>query len=212
MKIKWLGHACFLITTADGVRILTDPFEESVGYKAIDVEADIVSTSHDHFDHNHVKAVRGSFSHYSKPGAYSERGVDIKGTASFHDGQKGAKRGTNVIFTFRADGLSVSHLGDLGHVLTDEQVKDVGNVDILLLPVGGNYTIDSRQALEVANLLKPKVIIPMHFKTPVLDFPIDGVDKFLELAGGGEKAGAQEVEITADNIDKMPKVLVLEYE
>lgn len=211
VKIKWLGHSCFLVTSSEGVKILTDPFDEQVGYEVPSEEADIVTTSHDHYDHNYIKAVKGNFVHIKEPGTYSEHGIDIKGVATFHDEAGGKKRGKNVVYKFNVDGIEVCHCGDLGHIPAPGQVEEIGRVDVLLLPVGGNYTVDAKEAFEVAKLLKPAVIIPMHFKTDDNDFPIDGVDKFVAVAGGGERAGKQEVEFTRENIGSMPPVLILEY-
>jgi L-ascorbate metabolism protein UlaG (beta-lactamase superfamily) len=212
MKIKWLGHSCFLLTSSGGVRVVVDPFNEQVGYKVPAVEADIVTTSHDHFDHNYVQAVKGSFKHINKPGRYSQQGIEITGIPAFHDEAKGAKRGQNVIFRFTVDGLSVCHCGDLGHLLTAEQAKELSPVDVLLVPVGGFYTIDADEAAAVVKALQPTVTIPMHFKTPPVDFPIAGVDKFLARMGGGKELGGQELELTRDNIAAFAGVIVLSYE
>lgn len=211
MKIKWLGHSCFLITSSEGVKIITDPFDDQVGYEVPSEEADIVTTSHDHFDHNNIKAVKGNFVHIKEPGTYSEKGINIRGVATYHDEVGGRKRGRNVIFKFNVDGIEVCHCGDLGHVLTPEQVQEIGKVDVLLIPVGGTYTVDASKASEVVKLIKPAVTIPMHFKTDDIDFPIDGVDKFTAAMGYGERAGKQEIEITKENIGSMPHVLILEY-
>jgi len=211
VKIKWLGHSCFLITSSEGVKILTDPFDDQVGYEVPSEEADIVTTSHNHFDHNNIDAVRGEFIHIKEPGFYSEHGIDIKGVATFHDEVSGKKRGNNVIFKFNVDGIEVCHCGDLGHIPTSAQAEEIGRVDVLLLPVGGTFTVDAKGAFEVAKLLKPAVIIPMHFKTADTDFTIDGVDKFVAVAGSGERAGRQEIEINKENIKSMPPVLILEY-
>ncbi len=211
MKIKWLGHSCFLVTSSGGVKIITDPFDDQVGYEVPSEEADIVTTSHDHFDHNNTRAVKGKFVHIKEPGTYSEKGINIKGVATFHDEVGGRKRGRNVIFKFNVDGIEVCHCGDLGHVPTPGQVEEIGKVDVLLIPVGGTYTVDAQKAFETAKLIKPAVIIPMHFKTDDTDFPIDGVDKFTAVAGSGERAGKQEAEITKENIGNMPHVLILEY-
>jgi L-ascorbate metabolism protein UlaG (beta-lactamase superfamily) len=212
MKIKWLGHSCFLLTSSDGVRLVTDPFNEQVGYKVPAVEADIVTTSHDHYDHNYVQALKGNFKHINKPGRYSERGVGIVGIPTFHDEAKGSKRGQNIIFKFSIDGINVCHCGDLGHVLTAEQAKELGPVDVLLVPVGGFYTIDHNEAAAVIKTLQPAVIIPMHFKTAVMDFPIAGVDKFLDRMGGGKETGKQEIELTRENIGIFAGVVVLSFE
>lgn len=211
MKIKWLGHACFLITSDSGVRILTDPFDETVGYELPNVEADIVASSHDHFDHNHLSVVKGSFKVLDKPGKFSEKGIEVNGVSTYHDKSKGSERGKNVIFNFLIDGINLCHCGDLGHVLTEEQVKEIGKVDILLVPVGGTFTVNASEAYEVVKQLNPKVTIPMHFKTDVLDFPIDGVDKFISVAGTGKKLGKQEIEINKDNLSEFSPIVVLSY-
>jgi len=212
MKIKWLGHSCFLLTSSGGVRVVIDPFNETVGYKVPAVEADIVTTSHDHFDHGYVQAIKGSFKHINKPGRYSERGIEIVGIPTFHDEAQGSKRGKNIVFKFTVDGINVCHCGDLGHVLTAAQAKELGPVDVLLVPVGGFYTIDHDEAAAVVTMLQPAVTIPMHFKTPVVDFPIAGVDKFLTGMGGGKELGKQELELTRDSIASFAGVVVLAYE
>ncbi|MDR3589022.1 MAG: MBL fold metallo-hydrolase [Negativicutes bacterium] len=211
MKIKWLGHSCFLLTSSDGVRLAIDPFNEAVGYKVPDEEADIVTTSHDHFDHNYIQAIKGKFKHINKPGRYSEKGIGILGIPTFHDEAKGAKRGQNIVFKYTIDGINVCHCGDLGHPLTAGQAKELGPVDVLLVPVGGFYTIDPTEAAGVVNMLQPTVIIPMHFKTPVIEFPIVGVDEFLAKMGGGKKLGAQELELTGANLASFAGVVVLDF-
>jgi L-ascorbate metabolism protein UlaG (beta-lactamase superfamily) len=211
MKIKWLGHSCFLITSDTGIRVLTDPFDEQVGYELPAVEADIVTTSHDHFDHNHISIVKGSFVHVNRPGSFEEHGIKIIGVATFHDEVKGGKRGTNTVFKFTIDDINVCHCGDLGHVLTPEQAEQVGVVDVLLLPVGGTFTVDAKEAFEVVNQLKPLVTIPMHFKTEALTFSVEGVNSFLKVAGGGEMTGSQEITLDKDNLKELSKVLVLNY-
>ncbi|MFZ5989959.1 MAG: MBL fold metallo-hydrolase [Bacillota bacterium] len=211
MKIKWFGHACFLITSESGIKIVTDPFDSTVGYKVHELEADIVSTSHDHFDHNNIDAVKAAM-HVKGSGKINIKGIEITGVATFHDEYEGEKRGRNTVFKFRVDGLNICHLGDLGHILTRDQLREIGDVDVLLVPVGGTYTIDFRGAVEVMKLIKPVVTIPMHFKTPALKFDIDGVDKFLSAAGGGERIGKQKIELHKDSINKVPGIIVLDYE
>jgi len=211
MKIKWLGHSCFLLTSKTGVKILADPFNDRVGYTVPAVSADIVTTSHDHFDHGFVEAVRGPFVHIKEAGQYEEKGIQILGIDTYHDQEEGAKRGRNVVFKFTVDRLNVCHLGDLGHILSDEQVLALGQVDILLIPVGGTYTIDQYEAAEVVALIDPKLVIPMHYKTPVIEFPIDGVDKFLGVMGSVASLAGNELEITADALSQQAKVIVLNY-
>lgn len=211
MKIKWLGHSCFKITGEKGIRIVTDPFDNTVGYKVPNVEADIVTTSHDHFDHNFTEAIEGNFELINKVGNFYVKDVNIKGTPSYHDKVKGRKRGNNIIYTFEVDGIKVCHLGDLGHVLNENQIESIGGVDVLLIPVGGNFTIDAKEAADVVEQLKPSIVIPMHFKTPVMNFPIDGVDVFLNEIGGGENTNSQEIEINKEDLKGGRKVYVLNY-
>lgn len=168
MNIKWLGHACFKLTSEKGTVIVTDPFDESVGYPMPNVKADIVTSSHSHFDHNYFKAVKGNFDIVDTVGEHNIKGINIKGVNTFHDDEHGAKRGKNIVFVFDIDGIRVCHMGDLGHVLTEKQVEEIGPVDVLLIPVGGYYTIDAKQAVEVMNQLKPKITIPMHYKRSLL--------------------------------------------
>lgn len=212
MKIKWLGHSCFLLTSAGGVRVLIDPYDEDLGYHVLSLEAEIVTTSHNHMDHNYIKAVKGKFTHVKQAGKTEIQGIAIKGVPTFHDEAGGAQRGKNIVFLYAIDGLNICHCGDLGHMLTPEQAADIGAVDIMMVPVGGKYTIDYRGASEVARLLKPALIIPMHFKTPKLKLGVDGVDPFLEEMGGGTRPGKREIEVTRKNILSLAGVIVLDYE
>ena len=211
MKIQWLGHSCFLLTSASGVRVLTDPFDPQIGYPAPAVEADIVTTSHQHSDHNYTAVVKGNFTTVKTAGTLTLKGIEILGVPTFHDEAGGRQRGQNLLFRLTIDGLRILHCGDLGHALTPEQVKAVGAVDVLLVPVGGHYTVDAAAALGVMRALKPTVTIPMHFKTPVLDFPITTVEPFLKAAGGGRQAGQSQVELTAEHLAQQAGVLVLDY-
>jgi L-ascorbate metabolism protein UlaG (beta-lactamase superfamily) len=211
VKIRWLGHACFLITSARGTRILTDPFDETVGYVVPAVEADFVTVSHEHFDHNAVGNVKGKPKVVRGAGAHSLGDVSARGIDTFHDGVKGAKRGPNTVFVLNVDGMSVCHLGDLGHVLEPAHLSAIGRVDVLLVPVGGTYTIDPAAAAKVVEQIDPRVVIPMHYKTDATSFPIVGVDEFLRKMGGGRRIGGTTVEITKEDLTGTKKVYVLEY-
>lgn len=211
MKIKWLGHSCFLLTSNKGTTVLTDPFDNSVGYPMPDVEADIVTTSHQHFDHNNVGIVKGDFVHIGKPGKVMERGIEIHGISTFHDESNGSQRGQNIVFVFNIDEVRVCHCGDLGHVPDDKQLKEIGKVDVLLVPVGGVYTVNYLGASEVVKLLKPPIVIPMHYETEALKFSLDKVDAFLKKAGDGRITGKQEVEIEKDRLDGLAGIMVLQY-
>lgn len=211
MKIQWLGHACFLLTSSAGVRVLTDPFDPQIGYPAPAVAADIVTTSHQHSDHNYTKVVIGSFSVIDRPGESTLYGVQIKGIPSFHDDAKGSKRGSNILFRIVMDGITLLHCGDLGHPLSPEQEQAIGPVDVLLIPVGGYYTIDALTAVGVINQLHPTLTIPMHFRTAAINFPIQTVDPFLQAAGGGKRLGQGEIEVTPEKLKEQAGVIVLEY-
>lgn len=182
MKIKWLGHACFLITSEAGTSIITDPYatKEDLTYGAITESADIVTVSHEHGDHNNVAAVQGKPEVIRGIGTFKVNGIEFKGVPSYHDRTGGSQRGSNTIFCIEVDGIRVCHLGDLGHQLSGEQVAELGSIEILLIPVGGYFTIDARMATQVCDQLKPKVIIPMHYRTDKCAFPIAGVDDFLK--------------------------------
>ena len=217
MKITWLGHASFLVESSDGTRIVTDPYEAgsydgAVGYAPIDERADIVTVSHDHADHNAVDVLSGDPEVVRGAEEHNVKGIEIRGVDTFHDESKGQDRGRNTVFVMNVDGMTVGHLGDLGHVLTDEEATALGQVDVLFAPVGGYYTIGPEQAKAVAERVGAKVIIPMHFKTDALGFPIQPVDDFLRLMDHVERTGSRSVEIGTSDLGDVPKVIVLDYE
>ena len=211
MKIKWLGHASFLITSDTGTKIITDPYAitDDLRYGEITESADIVTVSHSHADHNNVAAVRGNPEVVRETGITKVKGIEFKGVASHHDEAGGSKRGKNTIFCFEVDGIRACHLGDLGHQLTDKQVTELGKVDMLLIPVGGYYTIDAKAATQVCNQLKPKVIIPMHFRNNKCSFPITGVDEFLKGKEGVQKLNASEVEFKQVELPPTTQIIAL---
>ncbi len=209
MKIKWLGHASFMITSDSGIRIITDPYvtAENLNYGEIKESADIVTVSHEHGDHNYVSAVRGNPE--AVRGTAKVKGIEFKGIPAYHDDAEGQQRGKNTIFCFTVDGVRVCHLGDLGHPLNDKQTAELGNVDILLIPVGGVYTIDAKVASQLCDRLKPKVIIPMHFKNDKCTFPIAGVDEFLQGKEGVSRLDTSEVEFKQGELPATTKTVVL---
>ncbi len=212
MKIQWFGHACFLLESQDGTKVVTDPFDGSVGYKIPMVEADIVTVSHDHCDHNYVEGVQGDPEIMKSPGEYTIGGISIKGVPTFHDDVKGAKRGPNIIYTFEIDGIKVCHAGDLGHLLSKAQLEEVGEVDVLIIPVGGTFTLGAEGAAAAVEQFGPKITIPMHFKTPAVSMPIDPVDVFLEKMGEGEYLDSDTIEITPETLGAQHRIIVMKYE
>lgn len=208
MKIKYIGHSCFLIEIG-GLKVLTDPFDESVPYKFPEKEeVDIVTISHEHFDHNAVHRVRVKKEVLRDPSDKIVNSVKFKSKSFFHDEEGGKRRGKNAIFMIEGENLKILHLGDLGHIPQEKDLDEFKNVDILLIPVGGYFTIDSKKADELIKILNPKVTIPMHYKTGKLDFPISKVDEFLKNKKDIHKLNSLEVEIDKSNIDNFKGIVV----
>lgn len=178
MKLEWMGHACFAITTEKGTRIVTDPFDEKVGYPLPWGRADVVTVSHGHFDHNCYERLNPE-NVVKEPGEYVFGDVKITGVASFHDDAQGAKRGTNVIYVIEADGKRVAHMGDLGHMLSDEQIAALGRLDVLMIPVGGTYTLTGEQAAEQAQAIGAEAVVPMHYSSEWCKFGITNEMPFI---------------------------------
>lgn len=213
MKIKWFGHSCFRITAENGTKIVMDPYHNMLGYKLPEIDAHIVTTSHNHGDHNNVGAVKGDFVHIKDSGVFSQKGIDFKGVQTFHDNVSGAKRGKNIVYIFNIDGLNVCHCGDLGHLLSPEQIKEIGKVDILLLPIGGRAVLDASSATEVMNQLNPVVVIPMHYRTKafgVFGFIFEKVDTFITVSKK-EAKNYKELDVNVSNINDLPEIAVLQY-
>ncbi|MFO7618690.1 MAG: MBL fold metallo-hydrolase [Thermoplasmata archaeon] len=184
MLIRWHGHSCFEIGSEGAITIVTDPHDgKSIGIRPPVVSANIVMMSHDHFDHNCERVVQGLDKKLvTKSGNHNIKGVPIVGIPSYHDEEGGKKRGENVIFRFELEGLRFCHMGDLGHVIDESQVSKIGQVDVLFIPVGGTFTLDADMAWKVIGLLKPRVIVPMHFRIGGLSLSIAPVDGFLAKA------------------------------
>ena len=213
MNVKWLGHASFLITSENGLKIITDPYSLGGGidYGRIEEVADIVTVSHKHGDHDNVAAVKGKPEVVSTVGSKRVKGVDFKGIPSYHDEATGKQRGANVIFCFTLDEMIICHLGDLGHQLDASQIAEIGEVDILLLPVGGVYTIDAKAATKVCEKLNPKVVIPMHYKTAKCGYPIARVDDFLQGRKNVRHLNTSETEFKKDQLPSATETVVLEH-
>jgi L-ascorbate metabolism protein UlaG (beta-lactamase superfamily) len=210
MKVKYLGHSAFVITSDEGLRILTDPYarSSSLTYGEITESADIVTVSHEHFDHSNTAAVRGNPQVVKGAGRVVVRGIEFNGIASYHDEARGRMRGNNTIFCFDVDGMRVCHLGDLGHLLDDRQVLEMGNVDILFIPVGGNFTIDARAASQVCNQLKPAVIIPMHYKTEKGIPGVSGVEGFIKDKDNVVQLDSSEAEFKREELPPPSRIMV----
>lgn len=208
MDIVWLGHSAFRIK-GKNASIVTDPYGSETGLKFPKVEADIVTISHEHSDHNNYTAVGGTPKVVSGPGEYEIKEVSIFGISSFHDKKLGEERGRNTIYSITIDGIHLCHLGDLGHKLTQDQVGEIGTVDILFVPVGGVYTLDAGEAVEAINSIEPKVIIPMHYKVPGLKYELETGEDFVKEMGM-EPAKMDKYTITSDKLPEERQLVVLE--
>jgi len=210
MDITWLGHSCFRIK-GSRTTVITDPYSPDLGYTLGKPTARIVTVSHQHPGHGYVQGVGGQPKVVKGPGEYEISGVLIIGIATFHDGESGKKRGKNTVYLMEIDEISVCHLGDLGHVLTGEQVEEIDNVDVLLLPVGGVSTINAPMAAEVVRQLEPKAVIPMHYQTPVLSRELEPVDRFLKEIGAKQVNPQPKLSLTKSNLPASTQVFLLDY-
>lgn len=216
MQIQWFGHASFLLTSDAGTRVLIDPYDKFVGYRMpVPIEADVVTVSHGHGDHNAVRAASGDYLLANEPKEYSRGDVAIRGFSTFHDKAGGKKRGPNIVFRFRMDGLTVCHCGDLGHVLSEEQAAAIGKVDVLMVPVGGRMAIGAADAVQVMHQLQATVTIPMHYATKALGIlgrlVFEKADKFIEAAGA-RTTDVKTLSLSQDNIDQYAGVVTMQYE
>lgn len=211
MDITYLGHSCFKIK-GENATLLTDPYDSSIGFKMPRVEADIVTISHQHADHNFVSGVSGNPFVVAGPGEYEIKGTDVLGVATFHDREQGASRGRNTAYQITIDEIKVCHLGDLGHQLTPDQAEELNGAEILMIPVGGVFTIDAKEAMAVVNQLEPAIVIPMHFKTQkhgqVFD-KVAGIDKFLKETGADGNP-QKRLKIKRSQLPEETKIVVLE--
>ena len=210
MDISWLGHSCFRIRGTQAT-IITDPYSPDLSYSLGKPTAHIVTVSHQHPGHSYVQGIGDEPKQVTGPGEYEISGVLIIGMATFHDREQGRERGKNTAYLMEVDEVAVCHLGDLGHVLATEQVEEMENVDVLLLPVGGVSTINASMAAEVVRQLEPKVVVPMHYKTEALNRGLEPVDRFLEEMGVKAVNPQPKLSLTKANLPTSTQVFLLEY-
>lgn len=215
MIIRWLGHSCFRITSAEGKTLITDPYDtgaypDTLLYAPLDEAPDVVTISHRHADHANISILKGAPEIVEARATQFAAGFSIRGISTYHDDQDGDARGDNTIFRIIVDGASVCHLGDLGHELTQARVEQIGDVDVLLAPVAGYFTIGPIEATRVMEQLRPAITIPMHFRNEKCLFDIDTVDAFLAGKQDVEHPGGSDIEITKENLPASPKIIVLE--
>lgn len=212
MNIKYIGHSSFCIRSKDA-KIVTDPYDPSIGLKFPKIEADIVTISHDHSDHNYPQGITGEPLIIDWPGEYEKKGVRVSGFATYHDKKKGAERGHNTIFKIDSEGVSILHCGDLGHTLDDSTLEAIGDIDVLLIPVGGHYTIDAKEAVEVIKQVEPSVIVPMHYRTPAHNEKVFGqvgtLDEFFKAYGIENPESVDQLNIKKEELGEETKVIVM---
>lgn len=216
MRLTWYGHSAFLVEASDGTRIILDPYRSGIfsgalGYAPIGERADLVVASHGHDDHGAVDTIPGNPRAVIGPGELSAGTVRITGVEVAHDESGGAERGGNTIMVLDDNGLRLVHLGDLGHVLDPETVAAIGRVDVLLVPVGGTYTIGAPAADEVVRSLSPRLVVPMHFSNDRCTMPISGVDEFLLLQEQVVRTGSSTMEITSESLPDELTIAVMDH-
>jgi len=219
MNIQYYGHSCFKITTKpegrgqQDVALFIDPFDKSIGLRPPQGSADLVLSTHDHPDHNNVEAIKGEPYIVDIPGEYSVKGINIIGITSFHDAKQGAERGLNTIFVFESEDMRVCHMGDLGSDLTEKQLEDINGVDILMIPIGGKYTIDGKKAVDIIKKIEPKIIIPMHYKINGSNMDVDDEKKFCSEMGNCPRTKVPKFNVKKKEIEeKSMEVLLMGIE
>jgi L-ascorbate metabolism protein UlaG (beta-lactamase superfamily) len=208
MDITWLGYSCFRLKGKNST-VITDPFPPELGYSINKPNADIVTVSHNHRNHAYTETVQGNPRIIYRPGEYEIGGVLIIGISAFHDAENGAALGKNNVFAIEIDDITICHLGDLGQPLSAKQIEEIGNIDVLLIPVGGVTTITAAQAAALVRSIEPKIVVPMHYKTPTLTRELETVDKFLKEMGLTEIAPQPKITFNKSNLPLTTQVMVL---
>jgi L-ascorbate metabolism protein UlaG (beta-lactamase superfamily) len=210
MDISWYGQTCFRLNARGLAAVVTDPYPPDVGLTLPRTRADVVTVSRDDPQCRNTGAVRGPFKLLSGPGEYEIGGTFVTGIATFADGKRGSVRGLNTVFTFDFEGLTVCHLGRLGHVPTQSQVEDIGAVDVLLVPVGGGGSLSPAQASEVISLFEPGIVIPMYYKIPGLKVRLGTLDRFLKEMGLEKVSSQETLKVTRADLAEETQAVVLE--
>ena len=210
MIIRCIAHAKFLFELENGYRIVTDPYDASTGYPVTPLRADAVLVSHGHHDHSAVETIDGWTKKIDSAGTHTlAPEITVDGIDCYHDDAQGAKRGPNTVFVIHAEGLNVAHFGDIGHLPDEALCRQLGRIDVALVPVGGDYTIGPAQALELKNLIKPRVLIPMHYRTSFnAQWPIAPLENFTSLLQTGVES-VDLLRVTKDDLECQPEVINL---
>lgn len=207
-KITFYGHALFVIESSEGTKIGIDPYDQQIKTSLPDVRADIVISSHDHFDHNNISLFRGKPRLVDAPISINMDDIEFEGISSYHDEKNGALRGNNIIFKFEVDGLKFAHLGDLGHMLDKDRAGLLKDLDIMMVPVGGTYTIDSGTALDIIKKVKPKVVIPMHYKEEDTKLDVAPLESFTSKVKDHKELG-HSIKVSRETLPQKTEIWVL---
>ena len=210
MEIVWLGHSSFRIRAREATVIL-DPCPPSTGYVIGKPTADIVTFSHAHDDHTYLKAVAGKPTVLDSPGEYEISGAFLTAIPTYHDGEKGAERGKNLVFVIEMEGIKICHLGDIGHVPTADQAEGMTGADVLMIPVGGDSTIDGAKAAEIVPMLDARIVIPMHYKTPVAKGSLEPPDHFLKEMQASAVQSQPKLSLSYNTVPSDTQVILLDY-
>jgi L-ascorbate metabolism protein UlaG (beta-lactamase superfamily) len=208
LDVTWLGHGCFRLRGRSAA-VVTDPFPPAIGLKLPRLDADLVTISHEHENHNYTQVMRDAYE-IRGPGEYEVAGVSVIGVPTFHDAQKGAKHGRNTVYLIEIDDVRVCHLGDLGHALDDAEAEAISAPDVLLVPVGGHTSINAAQAAEIVRQLEPRFVVPMHYAIPGLKLELDPLDRFLKEMAVAASEPQPKLSVSASSGEYETKVVVLE--
>jgi len=208
LDVTWLGHGCFRLR-GRGAAVVTDPYPPAIGLKLSRLDADLVTVSHEHENHNYTQVVRDAYE-IRGPGEYEVAGVSVIGVPTYHDAEKGAKHGRNTVYLIEIDDVRVCHLGDLGHKLDDAEAEAISAPDVLLVPVGGYTAINAVQAAEVVRQLEPRFVVPMHYAIPGLKLQLDSLDRFLKEMAVTSSEPQPKLSVQKSSGEYDTKVVVLE--
>ena len=209
MDVTWLGHGCFRLRGRSAA-VVTDPYPPAIGLKLARMDADLVTVSHAHENHNFTQVVRDGAYEIHGPGEYEVAGVSVIGVPTFHDADKGATHGRNTVYLIEIDDMRVCHLGDLGHKLDDAEAEAIASPDVLLVPVGGRTAMNAAQAAEVVRQLEPRYVVPMHYAIPGLKLELDTIDRFLKEMGVTAAEAQPKLTVQRSSGEYDTKVVVLE--
>jgi L-ascorbate metabolism protein UlaG (beta-lactamase superfamily) len=208
LDVTWLGHGCFRLRGRSAA-VVTDPYPPAIGLKLSRLDADLVTVSHEHENHNYTQVVRDAYE-IRGPGEYEVAGVSVIGVPTYHDAEKGAKHGRNTVYLIEIDDVRICHLGDLGHKLDDAEAEAISAPDVLLVPVGGHTAIDAAQAAEVVRQLEPRYVVPMHYAIPGLKLQLDSLDRFLKEMAVTASEPQPKLSVQKSSGEYDTKVVVLE--